>query len=92
MRDYRFDVARVVCMTYIVAFMHLYAYVYPEGRDTYYISACVAFVDACLGLFTLFLAICWARSIYLGSKEIVVCGFSIKNVFCELYLFISCLY
>lgn len=52
MRDYRFDVARVVCMTYIVAFMHLYAYVYPEGRDTYYIPACVAFVDACLGLFT----------------------------------------
>ena len=52
MRDYRFDVARVVCMTYIVAFMHLYAYVYPEGRDTYYIYACVAFVDACLGLFT----------------------------------------
>ena len=25
MRDYWFDVARVVCMTYIVAFMHLYA-------------------------------------------------------------------
>ena len=52
MRDYRFDVARVACMTYIVAFMHLYAYVYPEGRDSYYIPACVAFVDACLGLFT----------------------------------------
>lgn len=52
MRDYRFDVARVICMTYIVAFMHLYAYVYPGGRDTYYIPACVAFTDACLGLFT----------------------------------------
>ena len=34
MRDYRFDVARVVCMTYIVAFMHLYGYVYPQGRVT----------------------------------------------------------
>ena len=52
MREYRFDVARVVCMTYIVAFMHLYAYIYPEGRVTFYIPACVTMTDACLGLFT----------------------------------------
>ena len=52
MREYKFDVARVVCMTYIVAFMHLYAYVYPEGRNTYFIPACTVLTDSCLGLFT----------------------------------------
>lgn len=52
MREYRFDVARVVCMTYIIAFMHLYAYIYPEGRNTFYIPVCVTMTDACLGLFT----------------------------------------
>lgn len=52
MRDYRFDVARVVCMTYIIAFLHLYAYVYPQGRYAFYIPACGMLANACLGLFT----------------------------------------
>ena len=52
MRDYRFDVARVVCMTFIVAFVHLYAYIYPVYKSAYYIPACATLTDACLGLFT----------------------------------------
>jgi len=68
MREYRFDVARVVCMTYIVAFMHLYAYVYPEGRNTYFIPACTAFVDSCLGLFTFISGYLLGRK-YLFGKQ-----------------------
>lgn len=48
MREYRFDVVRVVCMTYIVAYFHLYAYVYPQGQP----PVSVAMAHACLGLFT----------------------------------------
>ncbi len=69
MRDYRFDVARVICMTYIVAFMHLYAYVYPEGRDTYYIPACVVFVDSCLGLFTFISGYLLGKKYLFGEQE-----------------------
>lgn len=52
MRDYRFDVARVVCMTIIVAYVHLYAYIHPEVRSAYFIPMCATITDACLGLFT----------------------------------------
>lgn len=52
MRDYRFDVARVLCMTIIVAYVHLYAYIHPEVRSAYFIPACATITDACLGLFT----------------------------------------
>ena len=52
MRDYRFDVARVVCMTFIVAYVHLYAYVHPGVKSAYFIPACAILTDACLGLFT----------------------------------------
>ncbi len=68
MRDYRFDVARVVCMTYIVAFMHLYGYVYPQGREAFYIPVCVTMTDACLGLFT-FVSGYLLGSKYLFGKE-----------------------
>ena len=53
MREYRFDVVRVVCMTYIVAYAHLNEYIYPQGHMTIYYPAYVAMVHACLGLFTL---------------------------------------
>ena len=52
MREYRFDVVRVVCMTHIVAYAHLNEYIYPQGRMTIYYPAYVAMVHACLGLFT----------------------------------------
>ena len=51
MRDYRFDVARVVCMTFIVVFVHLYGYIY-DVKSAYFIPACAILTDACLGLFT----------------------------------------
>ena len=51
-RDYRFDIARVVCMTFIVAFVHLFAYVYTGHVSAYYLPACAVLTDACLGLFT----------------------------------------
>lgn len=52
MREYRFDVVRVVCMTYLVAFFHLYGYIYPQGQMTIYTAASTAVAHACLGLFT----------------------------------------
>ena len=52
MRDYRFDVARVVCMTIIVVYVHLYAYIHPEVKSAYFIPAWAIITDACLGLFT----------------------------------------
>ena len=52
MREYRFDVVRVVCMTYLVAYFHLYGYVYTINQtDTVY-STSTAVAHACLGLFT----------------------------------------
>ena len=52
MRDYRFDVVRVVCMTYLIAFFHLYGYVYTGTSTTIVYSASTAMAHACLGLFT----------------------------------------
>lgn len=40
-------------MTYIVVFVHLYAYIHVEVRSAYIIPACAILGDACLGLFTL---------------------------------------
>lgn len=51
-RDYRFDVARVVCMTYIVAFVHLYAYIHTEVISAVVIPSHAVLTDSCLGLFT----------------------------------------
>lgn len=52
MREYRFDVVRVICMTYLIAFFHLYGSVYPHGSSPFYDPACTAMAHACLGLFT----------------------------------------
>lgn len=52
MREYRFDVVRVVCMTYLVTFVHLYQYIYPEGRMTSWQPASIGMAHACLGVFT----------------------------------------
>jgi len=50
-RDYRFDIARVLCMTCIVAYVHLYGYIY-NVKSAYFIPECAVLTDACLGLFT----------------------------------------
>ena len=60
-RDYRFDVGRVLCMTYIVAFAHLYGYIY-NVKSAYFIPECAVLADACLGLFT------FTSGYLLGSK------------------------
>ena len=52
MRDYRFDVARVICMSYIIAFFHLYGYIYQGVVSARIIPACAILCDASLGLFT----------------------------------------
>jgi len=52
MREYRFDIVRVVCMTYLVAYFHLYGYVYAGNQITAVYSASTAMAHACLGLFT----------------------------------------
>ena len=52
MREYRFDVVRVICMTYLIAFFHLYGYIYPQGGTPFYTPASTALAHACLGLFT----------------------------------------
>ena len=67
MRDYRFDVARVVCMTYVI-FVHLYDYVYnvKVGTAIVEIPSLAIIVDACLGLFT------FISGYLLGSKYIFV--------------------
>lgn len=52
MREYRLDVVRVICMTYLIMFFHLYGYIYPQGRIPFYTPACTAMAHACLGLFT----------------------------------------
>ena len=52
MREYRFDVVRVICMTYIIMFFHLYGYIYPQGGTPFYVPGCTAVAHACLGLFT----------------------------------------
>ena len=53
MRDYRFDVARVLCMSFIVAFVHLWAYIHPNVISAIYVHPVFAiFTNSCLGLFT----------------------------------------
>ena len=39
-------------MSFIVAFVHLYAYIHPNVKSAYFIPACALLTDACLGLFT----------------------------------------
>lgn len=62
-RDYRFDIARILCMTYIVAFVHLWAYIYTNVISAYFIHPIFAILtDSCLGLFTI------ASGYLLGGK------------------------
>jgi hypothetical protein len=62
MRDNRFDIARVVCMSYIVAFVHLYHYIHPSVVSAVIIPAHAILTDAALGLFT------FISGYLLGSK------------------------
>lgn len=50
-RDYRFDIVRVLCMTFIVAVVHLYGYIYNVVSAN--IIPCIyVLCNSCLGLFT----------------------------------------
>lgn len=63
MRDYRFDVARVLCMSFIVVFVHLWAYIHPEVISAIYVHPLFAILtNSCLGLFT------FASGYLLGGK------------------------
>lgn len=63
MRDYRFDVARVLCMSFIVVFVHLWAYIHPEVTSAIYVHPVFDILtNSCLGLFT------FASGYLLGGK------------------------
>lgn len=63
MRDSRFDVARVLCMSFIVAFVHLWAYIHPKVRSAIYVHPVFDILsNSCLGLFT------FASGYLLGGK------------------------
>ena len=62
-RDYRFDVARAICMIYVVAFAHLWAYVYPDVKSILYVHPVLYILSySCLGLFT------FASGYLIGTK------------------------
>lgn len=62
-RDYRFDVARAICMIYVAAFAHLWAYVYTDVRSVLYVHPVFYILNySCLGLFT------FASGYLLGGK------------------------
>lgn len=62
-RDYRFDVARAICMIYVAAFAHLWAYVYTDVRSVLYVHPVLYILSySCLGLFT------FASGYLLGGK------------------------
>ena len=89
MRDYRFDVARVLCMTYIVAFVHLYAYIYPNVISANVIPACAILCDACLGLFTFISGCLLGKKYSFGEKsEITVGNFFKKRIIRIIPLFV----
>lgn len=64
-RDYRFDVARVACMMYVI-FIHLYDYTFNVKVGTAFVNHPVLspIGDACMGLFT------FISGYLLGSKYI----------------------
>ena len=51
-RDYRFDISHVFCMTYIVAYVHLYSYIHTDVLSAAVIPECAVLTNACIGLFT----------------------------------------
>lgn len=62
-RDLRFDVARVLCMSLIVCFVHLWAYIHPEVTSAIYVHPVFDILtNSCLGLFT------FASGYLLGGK------------------------
>ena len=69
MREYRFDVVRVICMTYLIAFFHLYGYIYPQGGTPFYTPVCTALAHACLGLFTFVSGYLLGRKYCFGQME-----------------------
>lgn len=63
MRDYRFDVARALCMPFVVLFVHLCAYIYPGLHSVIYVHPVFYILSySCLGLFT------FASGYLLGGK------------------------
>lgn len=68
MREYRFDVVRVVCMTYLVAYFHLYGYVYTVNKMAIVYSASTSIAHACLGLFTFVSGYLLGRKYCFGQK------------------------
>lgn len=88
MRDYRFDVARVVCMTIIVAYVHLYAYIHPGVISAYFIPACATITDACLGLFTFVSGFLLGRKYVFGFGETAIWSFYQKRLLRIIPLFI----
>ena len=89
-RDYRFDVARVLSMSFIVVITHLYGYIY-NVKSAYYIPECAVVTDACLGLFT------FISGYLIGNKYIFSklrwggrYGSSTKNVCLELFPSFCC--
>lgn len=62
-RDYRFDVARAICMIYVAAFAHLWAYVYTDVKSILHVHPVIYILSySCLGLFT------FASGYLLGGK------------------------
>lgn len=62
-RDYRFDVARAICMIYVAAFAHLWAYIHPEVISVIYVHPVFRILCySCLYLFT------FASGYLLGGK------------------------
>lgn len=62
-RDLRFDFARMLCMSLIVCFVHLWAYIHPEVTSAIYVHPVFDILtNSCLGLFT------FASGYLLGDK------------------------
>ena len=51
-RDYRFDIARILCMAFIVAYVHCYGYIYNVISPFKNYPAAAILTDSALGLFT----------------------------------------
>lgn len=62
-RDYRLDVARAICMIYVAAFAHLWAYVHPDVSSVVSVHPVFRILSySCLYLFT------FASGYLLGGK------------------------
>lgn len=89
MRDYRFDVARVLCMTYIVAFLHLYHYIHPDAISANVIPACAILCDTSLGLFTFVSGYLLGKKYSFGKQsEITPANFFKKRIIRIIPLFV----